>query len=102
MVNCLGFEFNAKKYQLLQQMIDSKLLKKDLIMVKSNDKKIHLLGGLNIGKDLEISWSSEARDLTHFRLIGLRGDFLQLQSIESDQSPFWAPLSDAKRITLIN
>ena len=29
------------------------LLKKDLLMVESPDPKIHLLGGLNIGRDFE-------------------------------------------------
>jgi uncharacterized NAD(P)/FAD-binding protein YdhS len=55
LVNCLGFEFNAEKYQLLNQMIKYDLLKKDLMMVRSNNQRIHLLGGLNIGKDLEIT-----------------------------------------------
>ena len=55
LVNCLGFEFNAEKYKLLNQMIKSDLLKKDLMMVRSNNSKIHLLGGLNIGKELEIT-----------------------------------------------
>ncbi|NBV05672.1 MAG: hypothetical protein EBS06_00345 [Proteobacteria bacterium] len=53
LVNCLGFEFNAKKYPLLNQMISRGLLKPDLMMVRSNHQKIHLLGGLNIGKDFE-------------------------------------------------
>ena len=53
LVNCLGFEFNAKKYPLLNQMIESNLLKQSLMMVESQNPKIHLLGGLNIGKDFE-------------------------------------------------
>lgn len=53
LVNCLGFEFNAEKYPLLSQMVEEGLLKKDLMMVRSNDSGVHLLGGLNIGKDLE-------------------------------------------------
>lgn len=53
LVNCLGFEFNAKKYPLLQQMIEDNLLEKDLLMVESKNSKIHLLGGLNIGRDFE-------------------------------------------------
>ncbi|MDX2083260.1 MAG: FAD/NAD(P)-binding protein [Rickettsiales bacterium] len=53
LVNCLGFEFDAKKYALLNQMIEEDLLKPDLMMVQSNHEKIHLLGGLNIGKDFE-------------------------------------------------
>jgi len=53
LVNCLGFEFKPEKYPLLKQMIESGLLKKDLLMVESLDQKIHLLGGLNIGRDFE-------------------------------------------------
>ncbi len=53
LVNCLGFEFNAKKYPLLNQMIDCNFLTQDLMMVNSNHEKIHLLGGLNIGRDFE-------------------------------------------------
>jgi len=53
LVNCLGFEFKPEKYPLLKQMIESGLLKKDLLMVESLDPKIHLLGGLNIGRDFE-------------------------------------------------
>ena len=53
LVNCLGFEFKPEKYPLLKQMIESGLLKKDLLMVESLDRKIHLLGGLNIGRDFE-------------------------------------------------
>ena len=52
-VNCLGFELNAKKYPLLLQMINANLLEKDLLMVRSKNPKIHLVGGLNIGKDFE-------------------------------------------------
>lgn len=53
LVNCLGFEFNAKKYDLLNQMIDSGLLASDFMMARSLNPKIHLLGGLNIGRDFE-------------------------------------------------
>ncbi len=53
LVNCLGFEFRAEKYPLLNQMISEGLLKVDLMMARSNHKKIHLLGGLNIGRDFE-------------------------------------------------
>ena len=53
LVNCLGFEFKPEKYPLLKQMIENGLLKKDLLMVESLDPKIHLLGGLNIGRDFE-------------------------------------------------
>jgi len=53
LINCLGFEFKPEKYPLLKQMIESGLLKKDLLMVESLDQKIHLLGGLNIGRDFE-------------------------------------------------
>lgn len=53
LVNCLGFEFNAKKYPLLNQMMLCNLLTQDLMMVRSNNKNIHLLGGLNIGRDFE-------------------------------------------------
>ena len=53
LVNCLGFEFRAEKYPLLDQMVKAGLLEKDLLLVRSKSKKIHLLGGLNIGKDFE-------------------------------------------------
>lgn len=53
LVNCLGFEFNARKYPLLNQMIELRLLQQDLMMVRSNSDKVHLLGGLNIGRDFE-------------------------------------------------
>lgn len=53
LVNCLGFEFNAKKYPLLNQMIECNLLRQDLMMAQSNHPQIHLLGGLNLGKDFE-------------------------------------------------
>ena len=46
-------ELVVEKYLLLKQMIESGLLKKDLLMVESLDPKIHLLGGLNIGRDFE-------------------------------------------------
>ncbi len=52
-VNCLGFEFRAEKYPLLNQMLGANLLKKDLFLVSSNHSKIHLLGGLNISRDFE-------------------------------------------------
>lgn len=55
LVNCLGFEFNPNKYNLFKQMIDEKLLAPDIMMVKSANKNIHLLGGLNIGKHFEIT-----------------------------------------------
>jgi uncharacterized NAD(P)/FAD-binding protein YdhS len=54
-VNCLGFDFNIKNYPLIQSMTDKKLLKQDLILVQSNNAKIHLVGGLNIGRDFEIT-----------------------------------------------
>lgn len=53
LVNCLGFEFRAQKYPLLKAMLNENLLKEDLLMVQSNDNRVHLLGGLNIGKDFE-------------------------------------------------
>jgi uncharacterized NAD(P)/FAD-binding protein YdhS len=53
LVNCLGFEFNARKYPLLNQMIELGLLQQDFMMVRSNNDKVHLLGGLNIGRDFE-------------------------------------------------
>ncbi len=53
LVNCMGFEFRAKKYPLLAQMIEVNLLHPDFLLVKSNHSKIHLLGGLNIGRDFE-------------------------------------------------
>ena len=52
-VNCLGFELRAEKYPLFAQMIAADLLKKDLILVQSNHPQIHLLGGLNVGRDFE-------------------------------------------------
>lgn len=52
-VNCLGFEFSAEKYPLLNQMLSANLLKKDLFLASSNNPKIHLLGGLNISRDFE-------------------------------------------------
>ncbi len=51
--NCLGFEFRVEKYPLLNQMTQNGLLKKDLILVRSNHQRVHLLGGLNIGRDFE-------------------------------------------------
>ncbi len=52
-INCLGFEFRAQKYPLLAQMITADLLKEDVLLSQSNHPKIHLLGGLNIGRDFE-------------------------------------------------
>ena len=34
-------------------MLAANLLKKDLLLVESNHPQIHLLGGLNIGRDFE-------------------------------------------------
>ncbi len=53
LVNCSGFEFDAKKYPLLNQMINDGLLQKDIFMCSSLNNSIHLLGGLNIGQDFE-------------------------------------------------
>jgi uncharacterized NAD(P)/FAD-binding protein YdhS len=53
LVNCLGFEFDPKKYPLFKQMLAQNLLEEDLFLVKSNHPKICLLGGLNIGRDFE-------------------------------------------------
>lgn len=61
LVNCLGFEMDVRKYPLLNQMCEENLLKEDIFMCKSNDKKIHLLGGLNIGKDFESTSVPELR-----------------------------------------
>lgn len=52
-VNCLGFDYNIKNYPLIESMLKKNLLKKDLILAQSNDIKIHLVGGLNIGRDFE-------------------------------------------------
>ena len=54
-VNCLGFDYNIKNYPLIESMVKKNLLKKDLILAQSNDAKIHLVGGLNIGRDFEIT-----------------------------------------------
>ena len=54
-VNCLGFDYNIKNYPLIESMTRKNLLQKDLIMVKSNHPKIYLVGGLNIGRDFEIT-----------------------------------------------
>ncbi len=54
-VNCLGFDYNIKNYPLIESMVKKNLLKKDLILVQSNNSKIHLVGGLNIGRDFEIT-----------------------------------------------
>lgn len=54
-VNCLGFDYNIKNYPLIESMTKKNLLKKDLILVQSNHSKIHLVGGLNIGRDFEIT-----------------------------------------------
>jgi uncharacterized NAD(P)/FAD-binding protein YdhS len=53
LINCLGFEMNAKKYPLFDSMIKNNLLKQDLIMMKPNNRNIFLLGGLNIAQDFE-------------------------------------------------
>jgi uncharacterized NAD(P)/FAD-binding protein YdhS len=52
-VNCLGFDYNIKNYPLIDSMLNKNLLKKDLILAQSNNSKIHLVGGLNIGRDFE-------------------------------------------------
>ena len=54
-VNCLGFDYDIKNYPLIEAMTRKNLLQKDLILVKSNDPKIHLVGGLNMGRDFEIT-----------------------------------------------
>jgi len=54
-VNCLGFDYNIKNYPLIESMVKKNLLKKDLILAQSNNTKIHLVGGLNIGRDFEIT-----------------------------------------------
>ena len=54
-VNCLGFDYDIKNYPLIEAMTRKNLLQKDLILVKSNHPKIHLVGGLNIGRDFEIT-----------------------------------------------
>jgi uncharacterized NAD(P)/FAD-binding protein YdhS len=54
-VNCLGFDYNIKNYPLIESMVKKNLLKKDLILAQSNNNKIHLVGGLNIGRDFEIT-----------------------------------------------
>lgn len=61
-VNCLGFELRAEKYSLLQQMIDSALLNKDILLAQSNHSKIHLLGGMNIGRDFECTAVPDLRE----------------------------------------
>lgn len=53
LVNGLGFEFRAKKYPLLAQMIEDNLLEKDVLLARSRNQKIHLLGALNLGRDFE-------------------------------------------------
>ena len=55
LVNCLGFDFNIENYPLINLMIKKNLLQKDLILAKSNHPKIHLVGGLNMGRDFEIT-----------------------------------------------
>jgi uncharacterized NAD(P)/FAD-binding protein YdhS len=55
LVNCLGFDYDIKNYSLIESMVQKNLLKKDLILVQSNNSKIHLVGGLNIGRDFEIT-----------------------------------------------
>lgn len=53
LVNALGFDLKAQSYPLLKQMIESGLLKDEILLASSNDKNLHLLGGLNIGRDFE-------------------------------------------------
>lgn len=60
-INCLGFEFNIEKYPLLNQMCKENLLKRDIFMCQSNDENIHLIGGLNIGRDFESTSVPELR-----------------------------------------
>lgn len=55
LINCLGFDFNVKNYPLLASMLEKNLLQKDLVFVQSNHSKLHLVGGLNIGRDFEIT-----------------------------------------------
>ena len=43
-------------------MVNKNLLKKDLILVQSNNPKIHLVGGLNIGRDFEITAVPDIRN----------------------------------------
>lgn len=52
-VNCLGFDLKGEHYPLLDYMMNGGLLKKELLLVSSNDQNLHLLGGLNIGSDFE-------------------------------------------------
>lgn len=52
-VNCLGFDLKAKNYELLNQMLEENLLKPELLLASSNSQNLHLLGGLNIGRDFE-------------------------------------------------
>jgi len=52
-VNCLGFDLKAQNYPLFKQMIDADLLKNELLLASSNHENLHLLGGLNIGRDFE-------------------------------------------------
>ena len=52
-VNCLGFDMKAQNYPLLNQMIGENLLKAEILLVSTNDKNLHLLGGLNIARDFE-------------------------------------------------
>ena len=61
-VNCLGFDFNLKNYPLIASMEKKNLLKKDLILVQSNNAKVHLVGGLNIGRDFEITAVPDIRN----------------------------------------
>ncbi len=61
-VNCLGFDFNIKNYPLIQSMVKKNLLKQDLILVQSNNAKVHLVGGLNIGRDFEITAVPDIRN----------------------------------------
>ncbi len=52
-VNCLGFDLKAKNYPLIAHMMQNKLLKEELFLASSDDKDLHILGGLNIGRDFE-------------------------------------------------
>ncbi|MFZ9469426.1 MAG: FAD/NAD(P)-binding protein [Rickettsiales bacterium] len=55
LINCLGFDFNVKNYPLINSMLNKNLLKKDMIFMHSNNSNIHLVGGLNISRDFEIT-----------------------------------------------
>jgi uncharacterized NAD(P)/FAD-binding protein YdhS len=55
LINCLGFDYDIKNYSLIESMVKKNLLKKDLILAQSNNSKVYLVGGLNIGRDFEIT-----------------------------------------------